>query len=69
MVGTTVWSAPLVKGKTVCMLFSLPSIYHCLQYISTTLGRVSRTKVHWVGGVQRVVIVGWKIKTPFHFPL
>ena len=29
MVGTTIQAA-LAKGTIVCMLFSLPSVYHCL---------------------------------------
>ena len=68
MVGTTIRAA-LAKGTIVCILFSLPFVCHCLQYFSTTLGRVIRcTKVRWVDGVQRVVVVGRTNKPPFPFP-
>ena len=67
MVGTTIQAA-LAKGTTICMLFLLPFVCHCLQYSSTTLGRVIYcTKVWWVGGVQRVIVAGWTFINPFPF--
>ena len=68
MVGTTIQGA-LAKGTTVCMLFPLPSLCHCLEYISTTSGRVNRcTKVWWVGGSGGLLLLAGLIN-PFSFSL
>ena len=69
MVGTTIRAA-LVEGIIVCLMFLLPCVFHYLLYPSTILGRVRCcTKVRWVGGVRRVLLLARHLKPPFPFPL